>query len=208
MGAGDPVGDAMAPGTRLAHARHVSDGTADVAVQPGRRQHFGPSLPSRVFIAALAAVCFGLGCLLVVVGLVSAAMADDGTGGRDLVASVVDGLLLVTLSVACRRVGRRAVVVDESGVTYVGFARTRRWTWAQIDGVEMGSVYDDENGMRYWPRLVLCSGEKVNLHPATSASSNGTSTAGRTLSAVRHGLRTFRSPARRPPCERHDDLSR
>jgi hypothetical protein len=194
MGAGDPVGNAMAPGTCLAHARHVMDGTAPVAVQESRPQRFGPSHPSRIFIAALAAVCFGLGCLLVLVGLVSAATSDDGTAGRDLVGSVVDGLLLVTLAVACRRLGRRGVVVDESGVTYVGFSRTRRWTWSQIDSVEMVSVYDDEIGMRYWPRLVLTSGAKVNLRLATSASSNGTSTAGRTVSAVRHGMRTFREP--------------
>ena len=123
------------------------DGTAPVAVQQSRPQRFGPSIPSRILIGALAAVCFGLACLLVLVGLVLAATSDDRTAGRDLVGSVVDGLLLVTLGVACRRLGRRAVVVDESGVTYVGFARTRRWTWSQIDGVEMFSVYDDEIGM-------------------------------------------------------------
>jgi hypothetical protein len=183
------------------------DGTAPVAVQQSRLQRFGPSIPSRIFFGALAAVCFGLACLLVLVGLVLAATSDDRTAGRDLVGSVVDGLLLVTLGVACRRLGRRAVVVDESGVTYVGFARTRRWTWSQIDSVELFSVYDDEIGMRYWPLLVLSSGEKVGLRSATSASSHGTSTAGRTVSAVRHGIRTFRSHPPRP-CERHDDLSR
>jgi len=200
----------------------VTDGQAYVPGHPRQPLRFGVWLPFRMLMVVFATAFVGLGLVSAAVGVRFAASPVDGTTRCDWIVTVLGGVLFVALALGCWRVARRVLLVGGSGVTLISFWRTRHWAWSQIGSVGMESVYDDDIGMRYWPRLTLVTGEIVHLRLATSASRHGTSRAARVVSVLRLGLLKSRStptnhwaPARRacmksptPSCERHDEISR
>jgi hypothetical protein len=166
----------------------MTDRRGVVSTQQRQLRSFGGSLPSRILMVVSATAFMAFGLVSAAVGVRFAAAPVAGTDRRDWFTTVLMGPPFVALAVATRRIARRAVLVDGSGVTLIAFWRTRQWAWSQISSVGMECVYDDDVGMRYWPRLTLVTGATVHLRVVTSASRKGTSKAARTLSLLRLGL--------------------
>ncbi len=156
------------------------------------RRTFGGSFVFRMLMFAFAALFGGPAVVGAVVGaaVLLATLFDGGLRPRQLMDTagvVFGGGLFLALAAMCLALGRRRVVISAEGVKLVELRRTRLWTWSQIASVEIGGI-DPDAGMVHCPRLVLASGEKVDLHAATSVGSNTLSDAEQVTTAIRQGM--------------------
>jgi hypothetical protein len=157
-----------------------------------------------MFAFALACGVFGAASVAVLpVSLAFTTSDRPSETPKDLLASVAVGSVFLALAAACVALARRAVVVTEDGVELRTLVVTRRWTWSQIDRVEIGCEYDEDEGMKYWPRLLLSTGERVDLQAVTSSNRHVTSATAQTSSAIRRGLLAHRRSIRAEMLDGH-----
>lgn len=157
------------------------------AVRPER---FGVSDPFRA--AMFPCVAFFLvlsGCLLA-----SPLVVDEPDQSKvsALLSAAWGGGAYLGLAAACWSLAHEGITVSEDGVAARMFLRTIHWNWPQIDGVALGSAFDDDTGTRWWPQLLLVSGEVADLRVCTSLTREDDSAAAHAVDAIRRGLRNHR----------------